>query len=177
MARNREHVKERVAGGVERFEFAVRVATACPQLGHRSGSADRRDVVADGAARAVERRPQAFLARFNFEKIVEPEAELLELDRRDAGKRGAQRAARLCRQHRGQSEPAAAIRPRGEDDFHQCPLLGDQRAAHERMAGAAQLRAFEHVLPGCGGTNVTVATPLPRLGIVTLISVPTMRKP
>ena len=33
------------------------------------------------------------------------------------------------------------------------------------------------LIPYGGGTNVTVATPLPRLGIVTLTPVPTMRKP
>ena len=80
MARNREHVKEGVAGPVQRFELAARVPASGAQLGHRSGSADRRDVVADCAARAVKRRTQPFFGGFNLEEVVEPEAELLEFN-------------------------------------------------------------------------------------------------
>ena len=60
VTRNREHVEEGVARLVERFELAVGVPASCPQLGHRPGAADRGNVVADGAARAVERRTKAF---------------------------------------------------------------------------------------------------------------------
>ena len=50
-------------------------------------AADGRHVVADRAARAVERRSQSFFRGFHLEEIVEPEPESLELDRRDPRQR------------------------------------------------------------------------------------------
>ncbi len=102
VARNREHVKKRVAGGVERLELAARGPASRTQLGHRSGAADRRDVVADGAARAVEGGSEPLFARFDLEEVVQPQAELLELDRRESGQRRAQRIACLSGQCRSQ---------------------------------------------------------------------------
>src|SRR5687767_15033002 len=43
MARHGEHMKERIARGVQSFELAVRVPAPCPQLGHRPCAADRGD--------------------------------------------------------------------------------------------------------------------------------------
>src|SRR6185503_15659648 len=76
---NREQVKERFAGGVERLEPAVRGAASRADFRDRPGAADGGHVVAGGAARGVERGPEPFLRRFDFEKVVETEPELLEL--------------------------------------------------------------------------------------------------
>ena len=39
----------------------------------------------DGATGAVERRPEAFFGGFDFEEVVQSEAKLLELGRREPG--------------------------------------------------------------------------------------------
>src|SRR5688572_27097707 len=100
MAGNREHVKERIVGSSESFEIAAWCSATCAQLGHGSCSADRWDIVADRAARAVERWTETFLREFNLEKIVESEAEFFELDRRDARKGRSKRLPRFRRQPR-----------------------------------------------------------------------------
>ena len=79
MRRERRTVEERLARCVECLEFAVGVAAARAHLRHHAAAADRRDVVAGGAAGAVERRAQTFLRRLHLEEIVQPETELFEL--------------------------------------------------------------------------------------------------
>src|SRR5262249_28936627 len=87
----REQVKERLAGSVERFELAVGVDLPGAQLGDRPRAADGRDVVADGAARPVERRTEALLGSLDLEEVFEAETELLEFDGRDPGERTPER--------------------------------------------------------------------------------------
>jgi len=70
---------------------AVRVTPSRAHFRDRARAADGRHVVARGAAGAVERRPEPFFRGFDLEKVVEPQAELLELGGRDAGKRLARR--------------------------------------------------------------------------------------
>src|SRR5687767_12707395 len=111
MAGNREHVKERIVGSSESFEIAAWCSATCAQLGHGSCSADRWDIVADRAARAVERWTETFLREFNLEKIVESEAEFFELDRRDARKGCSQRVPRLRRRHRHRQYTQDGARP------------------------------------------------------------------
>ena len=64
--------------------------------------------------------PKPFFAGFHFEEVVQPQAELLELDRRDAGKRCAQRASRLraqqSRREAGQCDAKDQVR------FHKPPI-------------------------------------------------------
>ncbi len=87
MQGDREELKERLAVGCKGVRPAAGVTPRGANLADRAGAADNRHVVADGAARAVEGRSQTFFGCLDFEKVVEPETELLEIDRRDAGER------------------------------------------------------------------------------------------
>ena len=63
------------------------VLRADTELEDGAGAADDGDVVAHGAARAVERRAEALVGRLDLEEVVEAEPELRELCGRDAGER------------------------------------------------------------------------------------------
>ncbi len=89
MAGHREQLKQRLAGLVERRELTVGRPRGRAKLGDDAAAADDRHVVTDRAARAVERRPQAFIGRLDFEEILEAQPELLELRRRDSRERTA----------------------------------------------------------------------------------------
>ncbi len=91
VARDGEQVNQRVARGVEPRMTAAAVAIAGPQLEDDAAAADRRHVVARGAARAVERGPETVIGRLDLGEVLEPEPELAELDRGDAGQRPADR--------------------------------------------------------------------------------------
>ena len=94
---NREDLEQRAGRRRELDELAALVAARRPDLGDHARAADRRDAVADGAARAVERRAEAVLHRLDLGEIVEAEPELLELAAGDARQRIArQRPDRLA---------------------------------------------------------------------------------
>ena len=115
-------------------------------------AADRRHVVADGAAGAVERRPQSFLGGFDLEEVLEAEPELLELRRREARQRIAgQRRRATAREHDRAPPRTTSVRPRRSQAALIATGAGvghDDHAAHEGVAGAAQLRALEGVAAG-----------------------------
>ena len=85
MCRYREQVDQRVAGRIQCAEFARLQAIADPRFENDSTAADRRYIVADGAARAVERRPETILGCFDLHEIIEAEAKLREFDSGDPG--------------------------------------------------------------------------------------------
>ena len=87
VSRNREDLKQRAGRRRELDERPRLVAARSPDLRHHAGAADRRDAVADCAARSVECRAQAVLHRLHLGEIVEAEPELLELAAGDARQR------------------------------------------------------------------------------------------
>ena len=115
--RNREQMEERFAGWIERLELARGVDAPARISAIIAAAADGRHAVAHGAARAVERRTQPFLGGFDLEKVVEAQAELLELDR--ASCRAADRRARTratarrvsAAQHSDRADADEARRP------------------------------------------------------------------
>ncbi len=84
---NREDLKQRAGRRRELDERPRLVAARGPDLRDHAGAADRRDAVADGAARSVECRAEAVLDRLHLGEIVEAEPELLELAAGDARQR------------------------------------------------------------------------------------------
>ena len=64
--------------GLELHELAAFVAARRADLGDHAGAANRRHAVADRAARAVERRTETLLRRFDLREIVEAKPEFLE---------------------------------------------------------------------------------------------------
>ena len=75
---HREQVEQGFALGGDRRERAVLQPTAGSDFGDRTHPAYRRDVVARGAAGAVERRSEALFGGFDLEEVVESQPELLE---------------------------------------------------------------------------------------------------
>ena len=106
----------------------------------------------DRAARAVERRAEPSSARFDLGEILEAEPELLELPRRDAGQRIAGLRGRLADADVDSTTPTSQT-TRHAARQHAVRFIGGasaaastmMRAAHEVVAGAAHLRAFEGV--------------------------------
>ena len=70
-------------------QLAFFVAADRAEFGDRPKATDRRDVVTDRAARAIERGAEALVGGFDLEEIIESEAELGEFAARDAGERVA----------------------------------------------------------------------------------------
>jgi hypothetical protein len=94
-------MEQRLATLVERDELSSRAAAAGANLGDRACASDRGHAVAHRAAGAVERRAKPFARAFDFQEIVEPDAELLELDRRHARKRIARHWNARLREEQG----------------------------------------------------------------------------
>ncbi len=130
--------------------------------------------------------PEPFFARLDLEEVVQPEAELLELGRRDAGERVARANRAVARRRpawlRERSASAASTiePPTGVDrsSLARRWLGHDDHAAHE----ASGRRRTASSTRTCSGRRArrrtsTVVTPRPRLGISTFTSVPTIRKP
>ena len=119
VAGHREQLKQRLARGIERLELALRVPPGRAQFENDAAAADGRHVVADRAARAVERRAEAFVRRLDFEEVLEAQSELRELGRRDAGERVRRaealalrdevRRRRPAREHHDGRQPAAHL--------------------------------------------------------------------
>ena len=76
--------------------WPVLVAVGRAHFGDQADAADRRHVVADGAARGVERRAEPFFGGLDLEEVVEPDAEALELRREEPGQRIAELSRRSC---------------------------------------------------------------------------------
>jgi hypothetical protein len=77
--------------------LTVGIAGTDPKLRHRTAAADHRHVVAGCAPGAVEERSETFGRLLDLAEILEAEAELFELARRDAGQWIAGPAWRLSR--------------------------------------------------------------------------------
>src|SRR6476620_1803255 len=102
MSWNREEMKQRLAGFVERLEPAARVAAACPEFDDGAAPADGWHVVAGGATGPVERRAEPLVGRLDFEEVVQAKAKGLEFNGRDARQRAARSGSRLCQHERAE---------------------------------------------------------------------------
>ena len=84
---NRKDLEQRTRSGHQLHELAMFVTARRAHLGDHSGAADRRHAVAHRAARAVERRTEPVLGRFDLGEILEAQPELLEFAAGDSRQR------------------------------------------------------------------------------------------
>ena len=117
MSRDREQLEERLPRFVEGLELALGGPAGGTELENGAGAADRGDVVAHGAARAVERRAEALVGRLDLEEVVEAEPELRELRGRDAGERLPRLRHPRLRDHPRGRQPHPC---EGESRSHSC---------------------------------------------------------
>ncbi|HRJ17395.1 MAG TPA: hypothetical protein PLF84_00060 [Bryobacteraceae bacterium] len=135
-------MEERAA--VQFREISLAIDVPGPHLGHGADSSNRRDAVADGATRTVERRSKTVFRGFYFREILKPNPEQFKLGGADSTKRIARKCFDLSGLPEQQGDSQQGEKKSCGQSRHICHLLDLDRPTHQIVTGAARPRTLEH---------------------------------